>query len=155
MTSIEFIYVFHTHCAGGMHTEFMVTGCLWGARVGKRTEKVKKKKKGGRGEGFSWKCLSQSLYLFGFLKKLFKNNEFRGRSKLESFEKSTSEQYFKQTILHSESNKQKKPTNPALIFSIMKSPALVGKIFFLVDGNYITLGLLEKEVSKHWLHILQ
>lgn len=45
MTSIEFIYVFHTHCAGGMHTEFMVTGCLWGARVGKRTEKVKKKKK--------------------------------------------------------------------------------------------------------------
>lgn len=49
MTSIEFIYVFihtfiyFTHCAGGMPTEFMVTGCLWGARVGKRTEQVEKK----------------------------------------------------------------------------------------------------------------
>lgn len=63
----------------------------------------------------------------------------------KSFEKSTSEQYFKQTILQSESNKQKKPTNSALIFSIMKSPAFVGKIFFLVDGITQHQGYFKRE----------
>lgn len=66
----------------------------------------------------------------------------------KSFEKQTSEQYFKQTILQLESNKQNKPMNSVPIFSIMKSPAFVGKIFFLVDGNYIAIGLLEKGESK-------
>ena len=38
--------------------------------------------------------------------------------------------------------------NSVPIFSIMRSPAFVGKIFFPVGGNYIAKGLLEKGGSE-------
>lgn len=67
------IYTFHTCCTERMHTEFMVTGCLWGVREGKRTEKVNK-------EDFQLKVFVTISLIFVWL---FKNSEFRGKIKLE------------------------------------------------------------------------
>lgn len=64
-----YIYIFHTHCVGGMHTEFMVTGCLWGARVGKRTEQVKKRR-GASAEGVCHNLSPCSVFWKNFSKTM-------------------------------------------------------------------------------------